>query len=301
MSTTSKKSPRGAKPLEPVPAVGPVLDQDRLEHRNQMLAEMSAVQSDLQHNAAKTARELGYEGEISIPTLEDGIRFYQRRTVEDLLELGKRLILLKELTPHGEFEERVDMLGIADRTARRFMGAAAKVSKSEKLSHLAGRAKNASALLELVTYDDDDLDSLADIDDVERMSPSQLRAALRESQRNYEAREQVIKHTQSEVQAAREKLAQLPRMRPDERMAAMGNEYVALMESARMAAANACAGLRSMMAYGDEADVEWDGQQVSHYTQRLVEPIAELMVTLSLAGAHGPVEALRATLNNAEG
>jgi hypothetical protein len=75
--------------------------------------------------AATLAQQLGYEGVLTVGTLEDEIRFYQRRTVEAILETGKRLLLLKEMTPHGEFAQRVEMLGFSDRTAQRFMQAAA--------------------------------------------------------------------------------------------------------------------------------------------------------------------------------
>ena len=40
------------------------------------------------------ALSLGYEGALTVGALEDEIRFYQRRSVEDVLELGKRLLLL---------------------------------------------------------------------------------------------------------------------------------------------------------------------------------------------------------------
>lgn len=122
---------------------------------------------------------LGYEGELTVGALEDGIRFYQRRTVESCLELGKRLLLLKELTPHGEFNERVERLGFARQTAHRFMQAAAKTSKSENLQLLSDRAKNVSAFLELITHDDDTLSELVELDEFDTMSASQLREKLR--------------------------------------------------------------------------------------------------------------------------
>jgi hypothetical protein len=60
---------------------------------------------------------MGYEGTLTVGALEDEIRFYQRRTVEAILETGKRLNVLKELTPHGEFQKRVEMLGFSGPTA----------------------------------------------------------------------------------------------------------------------------------------------------------------------------------------
>ncbi len=143
-------------------------------------------------NARALATQLNYEGPVTVGTLEDEIRFYQRRSVEALLECGKRLLLLKELTPHGEFIQRCELLGFADRTARRFMQAAAKTSKSANLAALSMQVKSASAFLELVTHDDDELEALKDIDEIDRMSASELRDALREAQAESEAQNQLL-------------------------------------------------------------------------------------------------------------
>ena len=142
--------------------------------------------------ARALAVQLGYEGAVTVGTLEDEIRFYQRRSVEALLECGKRLLLLRELTPHGEFISRVELLGFSERTAQRFMQASAKTAKSANLAALATQVKSASAFLELVTHDDDDLEALKDIDDIDRMSASELRAALREAQAESEAQNQLL-------------------------------------------------------------------------------------------------------------
>ena len=142
-------------------------------------------------NANSLAKTLGYEGALTVGALEDEIRFYQRRSVEACLELGKRLLLLKELSPHGEFTQRLDLLGFAERTAQRFMQAAAKTSKSANLALLSGKIKTASAFLELITHDDDTVQALSELDDVECMSPSQLREQVRQiraDKNNQEAR-----------------------------------------------------------------------------------------------------------------
>lgn len=133
---------------------------------------------------AALAHELGYEGALTVGTIEDEIRFYQRRTVEALLECGKRLLLLKKIAPHGEFRQRVEMLGFSYQTAARFMQAAAKTAKSLNLRDLSAQVKNASAFLELVTHDDDALESIKDMDDIDRMSASQLREKLRQAEQD---------------------------------------------------------------------------------------------------------------------
>lgn len=151
----------------------------RIESAQEALAVMD---QEAQARVRAVALSVGYEGTLTVGALEDEIRFYQRRTVEAILETGKRLMVLKEMTPHGEFERRVEMLGFTTRTARRFMQAAAKTANSANLAVLSTQVKNGSAFLELVTHDDDTLESLKDMDDIDRMSASELRAALRQAE-----------------------------------------------------------------------------------------------------------------------
>lgn len=149
--------------------------------------------------ALALATELGYQGALTPGALEDEIRFYQRRSVEALLECGKRLLILKEITPHGDFYTRLDMLGFSDRTAQRFMQAAAKTAKSANLAVLSTQVKSASSFLELVTHDDDVLDNLKELDDIDRMSASELRAALRQSVQDVKFANDKRSKTQAEL------------------------------------------------------------------------------------------------------
>ncbi len=179
------------------------------------------------------ASELGYDGAINVGALEDGIRFYQRRTVEALLETGKRLLLLKELTPHGEFAQRVEMLGISDRSARRFMQAAAKTAKSAKLADLSGQIKSASAFLELVTHDDDQLEALDELDDVDRMSASQLRAALREAVEDGKAKDDLLAEKNRRLDEERAKAKRIANVTPDEALAQLQAEATRMANDVR--------------------------------------------------------------------
>ena len=108
---------------------------------------------------ARLAENLGYQGNLTIGTLEDEIRFYQQRTVEACLEMGKRLLILREMCPHGEFASRLEILGFQQRTAQRFMQAVLKFSNTST-STLLGKIDSQSKLLELITLDDDQLEAL---------------------------------------------------------------------------------------------------------------------------------------------
>jgi len=125
------------------------------------------------------AAELGYEGSLAVDTLEERIRFYQLRTVEAALETGKFLILLKSVTEHGEFQTRIEALGFSYRSAAKFMQAAGRISKSAAAAHLAKQVKSMKGFLELLTLEDDDIQNILELDDLDRMSASQLRNLAR--------------------------------------------------------------------------------------------------------------------------
>lgn len=168
----------------------------------------------LQGEVEQLATQLGYEGHLSVGTLEDEIRFFQRRTVEALLETGKRLLILQKLTPHGEFLQRLELLGFAKQTAYRFMAAAQKVSKSIKLGLLAGQTKNGSAFLELITHDDDVIKNLSSMDKFDTMSASQLRTAARNMVAEKTAVEKVLEFKNKQI----DKLQLVQALPPDEQL-----------------------------------------------------------------------------------
>lgn len=190
--------------------------------------ELAQIHGEQRQAAQQLARQIGYEGTLTVGALEDEIRFYQRRSVEAVLECGKRLLVLKELTPHGEFMSRCELLGFSDRTARRFMQAAVKVSKSATVANLAPQMKNAKAFLELVTHDDDELAALDGMDDIDRMSASQLRAALRESQANIAAAQDVLDKKNQRIDKLEREKARIAAEPPDERMAAIQGEAASI-------------------------------------------------------------------------
>jgi len=143
-------------------------------------------------------------------------RFYMAQSAEAMLEAGKRLIVLKENEPHGEFEYVLrEQLGIPGRTAQRMMQASLKYlspqlqSKAPALAVL-GKTK----LFELITEDDEDLAELADggtvagmdLDEIDRMTSRELRKALRESRANYEARAKVLEGKDKKITDLAEQL-----------------------------------------------------------------------------------------------
>jgi hypothetical protein len=135
-------------------------------------------------------------------------RFYMAQSAEAMLEVGKRLIVLKENEAHGDFAIIAEeQLGIDVRIAQKMMQAAAKFltpklqSNAKSISHL-GKTKLYALMLE----DDDELAALAEggtvagltLDEIDRMSCRELRNALREGHENYQALSQLQAKTNVE-------------------------------------------------------------------------------------------------------
>jgi hypothetical protein len=132
--------PRNATPV-------PVVKPETLDSAVtlQPLNQMAIITNETEERVFALAQKLGYAGALTVGGVEDEIRFYQHRTVEAMLELGKRLLILKEVSPHGEFERRAELLGFAMSSAQSFMNAARKVSKSPTVGLLASQVKEPPA------------------------------------------------------------------------------------------------------------------------------------------------------------
>ncbi|WP_121775561.1 hypothetical protein [Acinetobacter bereziniae] len=168
------------------------------------------------HSVAGLATQLGYDGDLTVGSLEDGIRLYQRRTIEDLFELGKRLLLLKEQCQHGEFVNRVELLGFDKSIARKLMVATLKFSKVET-SPLLKNVKSQSKLLELIILDDEEIQVIEDggsigdinLDSIETMSVRELKKALREAKQTIASKDQDIETKNQVIQKKDQKCNEL--------------------------------------------------------------------------------------------
>ncbi|EJU4519125.1 TPA: DUF3102 domain-containing protein [Escherichia coli] len=177
-------------------------------------------------------------------------RFYMAQSAEAMLEAGKRLIILKENEPHGDFINIVESeLSMSKRTAQVMMQASIKYlspqlgSKAQTFA-LLGKAK----LFELMTEDDEDLAELADggtvagltLDDVDRMSVRELRQALREARETNAAQQQVLAGKDEKINELATKLEKKSRIQPpepDEEVKKLRAEVTALAVEAESAIA----------------------------------------------------------------
>ncbi|EHI2276387.1 DUF3102 domain-containing protein [Salmonella enterica] len=175
-------------------------------------------------------------------------RFYMAQSAEAMLEAGKRLVILKENEPHGDFIDIVEsQLSLSKRTAQVMMQASLKYlspklePKAQALA-LLGKTK----LFELMTEDDEDLVELADggtiagmsLDDIDRMTSRELKAALREARETNAAQQRVLADKNEKIDSLSTKLEKKSRIqppKPDEEVKKLRAEVTALAVEAESA------------------------------------------------------------------
>ena len=112
---------------------------------------------------------------VTVETLTTEILVYKQQTALNIIEIGKRLIQVKEQLPHGGWgkylEEQVD---IHERTAQKFMKAATEFSNTPSTAYL-GMGK----VFELLELPADQREGFIQSHPVDDMTQKQLREAIK--------------------------------------------------------------------------------------------------------------------------
>ncbi|HIE5880401.1 TPA: DUF3102 domain-containing protein [Stenotrophomonas maltophilia] len=279
---------RGAKPLAQAEPVGTELDAGKLVERSQELQVMAQAEAQVK----SLATTLGYAGALDTDSLWSMVEYRQRRSVEDILEMGRGLLLIKEQTAHGEFQEQIATRGFNYRTAARLMTVALKFSKSDTVSLLKAAGTQAK-VLELAVLDDEDLQALESgesvagitVDDVERMSASQLRAALREARADADAKDQRINKLSDDLNKESEKTLKAQRRwkaaTPDEQLVALKQSVTEAEQNVLAAIGSEGSGLRA--SFQALADFACDNHVEEDAARFLSDVIGRLLTSVRIA------------------
>lgn len=230
----------GRIPHTPQPIDVIELDQDKIDNAMTVMrqegSELALVQAQHQSAVRAVALQLGYTLDSTDPDLiQRDIASNMRRSVEACLEVGKGLRVLKEACGHGNFMARLDVLGIDDAVAQKFMQAAKKFSNTST-SRLLGAVKNQSTLFEMLVLDDEQLEELEltgqtgelALDDVATMSVKELRAKLRESRQEKTAVEKVLDLKNKQI----DKLQLVQTLPPNDQLAELQKATTHMMHEA---------------------------------------------------------------------
>lgn len=99
-------------------------------------------------------------GGLSRDAIELQCRAPIQETARDAIELGMRLVLLKEMTPHGDWLPKLKLLGINDSVASRMMACAVRIADLPGSDRLIIAAQSKSKLFELLALEDSELADL---------------------------------------------------------------------------------------------------------------------------------------------
>lgn len=117
--------------------------------------------------------------EFNIERTTAEILILKEQTVQNIIEIGKRLIEVKNNLPHGEYlnwlEEKVDF---SDRTARNYMKVATTFKDWQPVANLGTRK-----LLALAGLDEEDREEVMQENDVDKMTARQLEQAVQEKKK----------------------------------------------------------------------------------------------------------------------
>lgn len=278
------------KSTQPAVVVEPDLDQDRIDNAMAVMQQTEAdrllVLSQHQSAVRAVAAQVGYQlpADCTDPDLiQRDIAANMRRSVEACLEVGRGLAVLKQACEHGQFIARLDVLGIDDRVARRFMQSAIKFSNRASTPVLEAIGTQ-TKLFELLVLDDDQVEELTltgqtgelKLDDIASMSVKELRAALREARAEGKAKDELLAEKNRTIDRERANSKRVRDMPADEALADLRREVSAIANDARgVIVGKLREGFSTLYTHHDKAggdSVLWAAGVVG----QLVKDIAEL-------------------------
>jgi hypothetical protein len=177
----------------------------------QIAADLGSIDAFAEEKArvALVVQRIGESYGIALPKYERDVfveraGFHLAQSAQSMLQAGVILLAIKQAEGHGNFMRICDeRLNMAPATARRMMQASIKFGSAagtKMLSNLsAGEGLNKGKLFELMTLDDEAFSDLAegeleelDLDEVARMSVTELRRSIRELKANDAAKDELI-------------------------------------------------------------------------------------------------------------
>lgn len=126
---------------------------------------------------------------FSVEYLEQECRDLAQASILAALELGKRLLFLKEQTAHGNWLPLLQRIGVNSKSAQRLMAVAIRFLPLPNGRSIIAAVKHKTKLFELLVLEDDELQQLSEgasvrgvsLDTLPQSSVDNLRAALRDN------------------------------------------------------------------------------------------------------------------------
>ena len=209
------------------------LNQQALATANQALTTMSV-------QAIAIQQQFGLES-MDPATLEAEIGIWAEHANRSLQMVGARLLALRTVSVQGEWLERLNRLSIGERLARRLMAATLKCVAADGKPREKVLQLPRSKVLELTALDDDQLDVLENggtlsdyamsLDEIDRMTVSELKARIKDAEQTVQAKQAVIVSKTTELDELKEALYRP--FKPDPDTSARSAEEQSLLDQIR--------------------------------------------------------------------
>ena len=214
-------------------SVPTTIEHDDIDGNNQV----SAANNEMAAISSLIVKQYGHDVPYSREHYLSKARGHIMRSAEEVIELGRCLIVMKEHEPHGEWVPILEDLSIERTFAARTMQAAIKFSGASTSKNLIEAAKSKTKLFELMVLDDDQLEQLNDgetvaginLDDVDRMSTKELRKALREAKEDLAAKDSVAEESSKKINDLKTQIARIKKIPVDEQVKTMRTEITGLV------------------------------------------------------------------------
>ena len=202
---------------------------------------------------------LPYVRELYIADIRRGMG----QVIDSVLTIGRRLIVMKALEPHGDWLECLRTIGLGEDNAQRMMAATRRLvglSNTATSRYLLQAAGTPSKLFDLLALPDEQLLELVeggevngmDLDDVVNMTVRELRAAVREAKADLSAKDEVAASKEKQIEKLTKQLTAAKRTwdtaTPEEKLVKLREEtegQALVVRSALMARGEDTSSLRT--------------------------------------------------------
>lgn len=230
----------------------------------------------------------------SLTHYEAEIRQDLGRSAESFLRAGRRLLVARACTAHGEWGDMLRRLNLGDDTALHMMAWARQiggVSNPERVRDLTNAATTIGRMIELAKLPPEQFQALAEkgttgelaLDDVATMTRDELRAAVREARETIAAKDERSAERERKIEKLQRDLSKAKRERaeatPDEVAEQLRDELSRAVMAARAAVISHGEGVRSvrmavadLVDHGVETEVDF-GEFIAGLLQELITDV----------------------------
>lgn len=204
------------------------------------------------------------ESEFDLYIAECRAREAMERGARAMVDAGRYLITIKEHVAQGEWLDSLDRIGLAPRMAQKLMQAAFKFLSSPGSKKLLDHVGNKTKALELLVLDEGDLEQLGaggtvaglTLDEVDRMSCSELRKALREARESQEDQQRIIADKNKKIDDQSKQINRIKKLPPDETIQKLRVEITKMVSTIdHDLRVNLFDGLNDLTTYGGDNDL----------------------------------------------